>query len=71
MLRNPELLVAVHAHPLVVVTFTDALPPAAPALALVDERVNTHAAAWLTVNVWPAIVSVPERVDGAALAATL
>ena len=57
------LLVAVHVQ-----VFTDAvtptvpLPTAAVGDALVASSVNVHgAAAWVTVNVCPAIVSVPVR----------
>jgi hypothetical protein len=39
MLRNPALLVAVHAHPLAVVTLTEALPPAAAVVAVVGDSV--------------------------------
>ena len=62
----------VHVHPAAAETFSDPLPPAAVALAVAGVKVNVHGAAtWLTVKVCPAIVSVPERVDCAALAATV
>ena len=57
------LLAAVHAHPVVPVTATDTGPPVALALWLVGDRLNApHAAAsWLTVKVWPPMVTVPVR----------
>jgi hypothetical protein len=57
---------AVHAQVEVVVTSTLDEPAAAPAGIVSGETVYeqvTAAAAWLTVTVWPAIVSVPERGD--------
>ena len=64
---------AVHAHEDVVVMSTLPEPAAARADTLVDDSENEHdtdAAAWLTVNVWPATVSVPARGVGSVLAAT-
>ena len=57
---------AVHAQAEVVVTSTLDEPAAAPAGMVSGETVYeqvTAAAAWLTVTIWPAIVSVPERGD--------
>ena len=66
------LLVAVHAQPLVAVTVTLAVPPAAVGEALVGDTVNAHgAAAWVIVTVCPAIVIVPVCGVVAVLAATL
>jgi hypothetical protein len=58
MESHPALLVAVHAHPLVVVTATVPVPPLAATDWLVGAIVNVQAggaggagaAAWLTVN---------------------
>jgi hypothetical protein len=66
MLIHEALLVAVHVQPLVVETVTG---PPAPAVAATDSLAGVieyaHevdvAAAWLTVNVSPAMVSVPVR----------
>jgi hypothetical protein len=66
------LLTAVQAQPVVVVTVVDALPPAAGTDWLEGEIANEHgAAAWVTVNVWLAIVIVPVRGLVAVLAAAL
>ena len=66
------LLVAVQLHPDVVVTATDAAPPADVALGFVGETVNVQAAAaCVTVTVCPATVSVPVRLDVAVFAATV
>lgn len=72
MVIHAALLVAVHAQPLVVVTATGPpVPPAPPIDTLVGCTENAHAtAACDTVNVWPAIVSVPIRA-GPVFAATL
>jgi hypothetical protein len=64
---------AVHPHEEVVVMSTLLEPAAAGADTLVDDSEYEHdtaAAAWLTVNVWPATVSVPARDVGSVLAAT-
>ena len=62
---------AVHAHEDGVVMSTLPEPAAARADTFVDDSENEHgAAAWLTVNVWPATVSVPARGVGSVLAAT-
>jgi hypothetical protein len=66
------LLAAVHAQPAATVTPT--LPVAAPAPTdpLAGESAGSHGApAWLSVNVWPAIVSVALRGDELGLLATL
>jgi hypothetical protein len=67
--------VAVQAHVAAeAVTATVPVPPSAGMPALAGAIVKVHggggAAAWFTVNVWPAIVSVPLRA-GPVLAATL
>ena len=56
-------LVAVQAHPSEVVTVDDPLAPAnGTCCMLVGEMLNAHDAAFcVTVNVWPATVSVPVR----------
>ena len=56
-------LVAVQAHPSEVVTVDDPLAPAnGTCCMLVGEMVNAHDVAFcVTVNVWPAMVSVPVR----------
>jgi hypothetical protein len=67
------LLLAVHAHALVVVTVTVPVPPVAGTFWLVGLIEYVHGAtnaAWLTVNVWPAMVAVPVRA-APVLAATL
>jgi len=59
------LLVADQVQPASVVTPTDPPPPAAATFCDVPLRANAHvAAAWVTVNVWPAIVRVAVRVVG-------
>ena len=56
------LLLAVQAQPVVAVTVTVPLPPAAVAFAEGAEIVGTHGVpGWVTVKVAPAIVSVPLR----------
>ena len=64
-------VVAVQPQPVVVVTVTVPLPPAAGSDWLTGEIVNEQDAACVTVNVEPAIVSVPTRVVAAVFAATL
>ena len=65
IVNHAALLTAVHAQPAVVVTVTVVPgPPAAPIDWLVGAIVYAQAggaAACVTVNVWPAIVSVPVR----------
>jgi hypothetical protein len=66
-------LEAVHEHPDPAVTVTVPLPAVAPTEALegliVYVQVDVAAAACVTVNDRPAIVTVPERDDVAVLAA--
>ena len=65
-------LPAVQLQPVVVVTATDPVPPAAVTVWLVGEIESEHADAFcVTVNVWPPIVTVPVRDCVAALAVTL
>ena len=65
-------LVAVHAHPELVVTMTVPLPPAADSDRLAGEIVYAHAvAAWLTENVLPPAVTVPVRETVPGFAATV
>jgi hypothetical protein len=64
------LLAAVHAQPAAAVTATLPVPPAAGTLALVGAMLKEQPVPWLTVNVWPAIATVPERAV-ALLAATV
>jgi hypothetical protein len=69
---HAALLAAVHAQPVAAVTLLLPLPPAALADCVVGEIDGEHAAAaCVTVNVTPAIVSVPVRVEATAFAATL
>jgi len=66
------LLAPVHAQPVAAVTFPLPLPPAAAKDWPVGESDGEQAAAaWVTVNVAPAIVSVPVRLDATVFAATL
>ena len=66
------LLAAVHAQPVATVTALLPLPPAAVNDCVVGEIDAVHAAAaCVTVNVAPAIVSVPVRLDATVFAATL
>jgi hypothetical protein len=51
----------VHWHSAAPVTSTRALWPAAGDVTVSGATVNVHPPAWVTVNVWPAIVSVPVR----------
>ena len=64
------VLAAVHVQPAVVVTPTLPAPPLAGAEALVGEIVNEQGAAWVTVKVFPATVTVPVREVVPVLAAT-
>jgi hypothetical protein len=57
-----------HVQPPAVDTFTEPVPPAGSTLCVVDESENVQPEASVSVNVRPAIVSVPER-DGPELAA--
>jgi hypothetical protein len=70
---HDALLVAVREQPVIPVTETLTVPPAAATVVLVADSVNAvhAAAAWVTVNVLPATVSVPVRDEPAVLAATL
>jgi hypothetical protein len=63
-------LAAVHAHPAAVRTSNVASPPPAGAVADEEDSDVVQSAPWLTVNVRPAIVSVPDRA-GPLVAATL
>jgi hypothetical protein len=68
---HPALLAAVHAHPAVVVTLMVPEPPAAANAWLAGEIVNAQPTpACVTVNVLPAMVSVPVRGVVAVEAAT-
>jgi hypothetical protein len=72
MVSHVALLVAVHAHVAGAVTITEPVVAAATTLADAGEIVGTQAgAAWVTVNVEPAMVSVPVRLVVPVLAATL
>ena len=64
------LLTAVQGHAVPVVTVTEPVPPAAVSDWLAELRVKPQAA-WLTVNVNPAIVRVPLRVVDRLLAVAL
>ena len=65
-------LAAVQLQPVVVVTATDPVPPAAVMVWLVGEIEYTQGDAFcVTVNVWPPIVTVPVRDCVAVLAVTL
>ena len=69
-----SLLTADHAQALVVVTVTAADPPPAAIVWVVGEiayEQGVGAAAWVTVTVRPAMVSVPDRGDVAWFCATL
>jgi hypothetical protein len=77
MVIHEALLAAVHPHPLLVETATGPPPPpdagAEWPVGLIEYEHGVTAAAWLTVNVSPAIVSVPDRappVLGATLNST-
>ena len=70
MVNQDSLSVAVQLQPAVVVTFTLAVLAVAAGFSEVGATENTHgAAAWVTVTVCPAIVSVAVRVDVIVLAA--
>jgi hypothetical protein len=67
-----SLLVAVHAHPVAAVTVTEAVTPAAAALADGAEIVGAQgAAAWSTVKALPPMVIVADRGVLAGFAVTL
>ena len=71
IVSHAALLVDVHAHPAAAVTATVPLELVAPTLAELDPMVGVHAApACVTVNVVPAMVSVPVREVPAVFAAT-
>ena len=63
--------VVVQLHAAVVVTATVVDPPAAVALKLVGLMLYVHAAACVTVNDWPAIVSVAVRAAPVLAAAAM
>jgi hypothetical protein len=70
---HETLAVADHTQPVPVVTPTEPVVLAAPTDCEAADSEYEHvtdAAAWLTVNVWPATVSVPARGVGSVLAAT-
>jgi hypothetical protein len=72
VIHDVALLVAVHEQPACVATLI--VPVVAPGAtdAPVGEIVKLHGTpAWLTVNVWPATVTVPERGAVLVFAATL
>ncbi len=72
MLSQVALLVAVQLQPVVVVTLALLELAAAVGFSEIGETVNEQggaAPAWVTVTVWPAMVSVPVRGDVAVLAA--
>ncbi len=70
MVSHAALLVAAQLQPASVVTVLLLELAAAPGLSDVGKTVNVHGTpAWVTVTVWPAMVSVPVRGDVAVLAA--
>src|SRR5215218_9327611 len=74
MLIQGTLLVVVHAHPAGAVTLMVFVSPSAPTLWTSGEIVIVQPAACAIVNVWPAMVRVPDRdppVCAAAVNATL
>jgi hypothetical protein len=73
IVTHEALLEADHAHPAAVVTATVPEPPAFVNDWLVGEMLNAQlgAAAWVTVNVWPATVSVADRVEVEVFAAAV
>ena len=69
---HPVLLVAVHAHPVVALTFVDDAPPAAATVRLEGDSVTSHAApACVTVKGCPATLSVPVRACAVVFAAAV
>lgn len=60
-IQSALLDVAVHAQPAPAVIEADPGPPEASTFNEFGAMPNEQAAAWLTVKVWPAIVSVPVR----------
>ncbi len=70
MVSHAALLVAVQLQPASVVTAVLLELAAAPGVNVIGETVNVHGTpAWVTVTVWPAMVSVPVRGDVSVLAA--
>ena len=72
MVSQASLLVAVQLQPAAVVTLLLLELAAAPGVSVVGDTVNVHgggAPAWVTVTVWPAMVSVPVRGDVPVFAA--
>ncbi len=72
IVAQPTAELAVHAQPACVVTATDPVDAGEPTVALVGEMLKVHAVApaWVTVKVWPPIVSVALRLVVPVLAAT-
>lgn len=72
MLIHETELDALHEQPAAAVTVTDPVPALEVAEAVVGAATYVHVIpAWLTVNVCPAIVSVPVRDEVDVFAATL
>jgi hypothetical protein len=69
-LSHCALLAAVHVQPGPAVTATVPVPPPAAMLVLSGTIVTEQPLAWLSVNVWSAIVSVADRA-APAVASTL
>src|SRR5436190_24082573 len=66
IVSQEALLLAVHAHPAPAETLTFADPPAAGMVSPDGPRPKLQLAAWVTVTLWPAIVSMPARGPPAA-----
>jgi hypothetical protein len=69
MVIHDALRVAVHAQPDPAVTATVPLPPDAGTERVSGEMPNAQPFPWVTVTVWPAMTSVPDR--GGPLAAAI
>ena len=70
--NHAALLVVLHAQVLPVVTATATLSPAAGEVRLVGAIVNVHGVpAWVTLKLWPAIVTDPVRCAVPVFAATV
>jgi hypothetical protein len=70
MVIQAALLLAAHMQPVAVATFTVPEPPLSEMCWLVGEMPYEQARACVTVNAWPAMVSVPVR-SAPAFAATV
>ena len=70
MVIHAALLVAVHAQPVAVATATLPVAPDRATCGVGAGRTPPRRTGWVTLNVWPPIVSVPVRARVPVFAAT-